>query len=112
MRRREFITLVGGRRPGRSRRGRSRVISVALAPGGNITGLRYSWGPSMDAMWVEALKETAPISPEPVRSCTLKLSRIRAPSGLGEISRSLWGCNRRSRQLDHSLREEKDDIYG
>src|SRR5215475_9196848 len=37
---------------------------------------------------------------------------IRAPSGLGEILRSLWGCNRRSRQLDHSLREEKMTFTG
>src|SRR6516162_3444316 len=32
--------------------------------------------------------------------------KLIASSGLGEISRSLWCCNRRSRQLDRSLKEE------
>src|SRR5262252_1147135 len=32
--------------------------------------------------------------------------KLIVPSGLGEISRSPWCCNRRSRQLDRSLKEE------
>src|SRR5215831_16132198 len=38
--------------------------------------------------------------------------KLIAPSGLGEISRSLWCCNRRSRQLDRSLREENMSFMG
>ena len=79
---------------------------------GNGVGKRLHLTSIRNQSLTSGLKQTAPHATRALAIMHPEISRIRVPSGRGEISRSLWCCNRRSRQLDRSLREENMSFLG